>query len=265
MATTAGFGITYGAPGSTGIAEDQPTPQNVSSLFEAINTGVTSDAQAASEAILGTGDIAEANAYASAEGIANANARLATVGGQVAQAQEGLQITKTLGSQKAAVAASGFQESGSALSLLKSSTQQGLIQQQVIGVNAAEQAGGYLSQAAASAAEAGAATAAGNAATSLSQSEAAVGAASKTSAINEAAAMGLNIPGLANLSATNIPTANPVTVGNQTSVNPENGLPYQPGQYRPPTTTTTPTPAPAPTSTATPGVAATPAGYLAGI
>ena len=45
---------------------------------------------------------------------------------------------------------------------------------------------------------------------------------SKTNAINESAALGLSIPGLANLSGTNIPTVNPVTA---TTTNAAPGLP----------------------------------------
>lgn len=192
-------------------------PSTISDLFSAINTAPVDFAQSASETALASGDEAEQSAYTQAENIATANARLAQVGGTVAEAQQGLQIRKTLGSQRAAVSAGGFGESGSALAVMRSSTRQGLLQQQITGVNAEEQAAGYQEQGAASVAEGAAAGAAASSASSLAASDAALGTASKTNAINEAAALGVNIPGLGNLSATSIPNVNPVTVGSGTT------------------------------------------------
>ena len=207
-----------------GMPSTTATPTNISFLFDAINSGVTNLAQGQAETTIAQGDTSEASAYGSAADIASANARLAQIAGQVQQAQTQLQINQTIGSQRAAVAANGFAESGSALSLLRSSTQQGLLQQQVIGINSQEQAAGYLEQAAASTAEQAAATGAASSATALSASETAIGTASKTNAINEAAAMGLAIPGLSDLSATNIPTVNPVTVGQQAGAQSAGGV-----------------------------------------
>lgn len=176
----------------------------VSDLFSAINTSAASFGQAAGQSALAAGDTQEAGAYGNAQAIANANASLALSAGQVEQAQTGLQVRKAIGAQQAGVAANGFGASGSALALLRSSTRQGLLQQQIIGMNAALESGGYQEQGAAASAEAAAATAAASSASALAASENAIGAASKTNAINEAAALGANIPGLSGLSGTNV-------------------------------------------------------------
>jgi len=203
-----GGSITSEGSGSAAL-----TPTTISDLFNAIDQAPEDFGQADAESALAKGDTEESSAYTTAEAIANANARLATVGGQVQQAQEGIQIRQTLGSQRAAVAAGGFQESGSALDLLRSSTQQGLLQQQITGINAQEQSAGYQEQGEAAAAEGAATTAAGSAATALAGTDQALGSAAKTNAVNEATALGVSIPGLGGLSATSIPTVNPVTIG----------------------------------------------------
>lgn len=185
----------------------------INDLFSAIDQTPEDYASAESESALATGDASEAADYTSAAAIAAANSRLATVAGTVQQAQEGLQIRQTLGTQQSQVAAGGFQEAGSALSLLKGSTQQGLLQQQITGMNAQLQSAGYAEQGTAAQAEASAAEGAGTSATALSNSEEAMGNQSKTNAINEATALGLTIPGISGLSATSIPNANPVTSG----------------------------------------------------
>ena len=90
-----------------------------------------------------------------------------------------------------------------------------MLAQQITGVNSQLQASSYLQQGTALAAQGTAATAAGTAANDNAASLNALGTAAKTNAVNEAAALNVNIPGLANLSGTSIPTVNPVTIGNQ--------------------------------------------------
>lgn len=192
-----------------------PNSGLVSDLFSAINTGVQQDALSQSETFAQAGDTDEANAYGSAKSIAEQNARLALAAGGVEQAQKQLEISRTLGSQKAATAAGGFQQAGSALSVLRASTQQGALDQQLIGLNSQLKAGGFTEAATASGAEASAASTAASQAGILGKSAAAIAAASKTNAINEAAAMGLTVPGLDTLSATSIPAVNPVTLQQQ--------------------------------------------------
>jgi hypothetical protein len=208
---------------TSGIGTDPLNSQTISDLFGAIDQAPTDFAASTADSALAAGDTTEGNLYGTAEGIANSNATLAQAAGQVEQAQQGLQIRQTIGSQRAAVAAGGFQEAGSAVDLLRSSTQQGLLAQQITGVNSQLQASSYLQQGTALAAQGTAAAAAGTAANDNAASLSALGTAAKTNAVNEAAALNVNIPGLANLSGTSIPTVNPVTIGNQ-SVSPVAGM-----------------------------------------
>lgn len=181
------------------------TPQSVSSLYQLI--GQASDFSAQSDAFNTTaaGDVSEAGAYTSAGDIARANARLALVGGDIEQAQEGIKLGQTIGAQRAQVAGGGFANSGSALSLLSSSTRQGLLEQQITGVNSQLQAGGFEEQAAASDAEAAAAKAAGNTATANAAHATAMANSAKTFASATAASMSLSVPGIPKISSTSIP------------------------------------------------------------
>jgi hypothetical protein len=114
---------------------------------------------AAAQGIMQTGDYAEATSYGNAASIANANARLATVSGQIQQSQEGIKIYKEISGQQADVAGAGFGNSGSAIYLMRASAAQGALANQLIGTNAELASGGYSSQAAASQAQADAANA----------------------------------------------------------------------------------------------------------
>jgi hypothetical protein len=172
------------------------TPATVSNLFSLIGEASQFAATGVSEGDIAAGDAAEAGAYTDAGNIARANARLALVGGDIEQAQEQIKLGTTLGSQRAAVAGGGFAESGTALNLLRSSTQQGHLEQQITGVNATLQSGGFEEQGAASDAEAAAATAAGASATALGTSAAALGASATTYATTTATSMGMTIPGI---------------------------------------------------------------------
>lgn len=226
------------------------TPQSVNALFGVISNAASDAGQATAQGDIAAGDQAEAGAYGNAQAIADANSRLALVGGTIEQSMEQVKLGQTLGSQRAAVSAGGFANSGSALSLMQSSTRQGLLEQQITGVNAELQSGGFEEQGAASAAESAAASAAGNAATAMSANFTALSNASKTFATNTAAQMGLNVPGIANISGTSIPGVNDLTPGQQ---GPNNGLPYVGinGQLITPGVTNTPNNPAMPTVTST--------------
>lgn len=129
----------------------------VSSLYgeEGAAAAATGEATALSEESQGAS--AEAGQYQKAAAISSNNATIALVSGGLEQYVQTRQLQNTLGAQRAGVAGGGFQESGSAVDLARSSLQQGLLQNQVIGLNANMQAGGYLEQAQASEAEATAA------------------------------------------------------------------------------------------------------------
>lgn len=153
-----------------------PTQVAESGIINAIygDQGVAQAAQGQSqaEATEATGDIGESQQYQLAQASANANAQTALAGGQIQQVQNMRNVMQTIGGQQAGIAAAGFGQSGTALSLAQSSMQQGLLQNQVLGINSQLEAGGYIEQGLASAAEAQAANTAASAATELSSSEA---------------------------------------------------------------------------------------------
>ena len=187
------------------------------------------------------GATAEAGQYDIAAGIGESNAQTELISGQLQEFQNTRKLMLTLGSQTAGYAGSGFQQSGSALNVARSSLQQGLLQNQIIGTNANLAAGGYLEQAAASRAEATTARTAASAATA-----------------NAATATNLSAITKANMSVTSnfisqLPDANqilypgsppppgsPLTKIVNGQVVPANGSPnapninWQPGQTAPP-------------------------------
>lgn len=165
----------------------------IASMFGLEATSAQAAGTEQAEEALATGAEQEETAYGTAAAVAQANARLATIGGTVEQAQQQLQLTQTLGSQRAAVAGGGFAESGSALDILRASTQQGLFEQQITGVNAALQSGGYEQQVAASQAEQTAAAASATSAQATATAAAQLSSLTKTQAANEAAAMNVNL------------------------------------------------------------------------
>ena len=114
--------------------------------------------------ITATGDTNEANLYDEASATGLSNAAIEGVSGQLQQYQTQRQVLQTLGAQRSGIAGAGFQQSGTALDLARSSMQQGLLQEQVQGVNSDLAAGGFFTQAAASAAQASAANTAASAA-----------------------------------------------------------------------------------------------------
>lgn len=73
------------------------------------------------------GDLAEARSYDLAAQLAGLNATFTETATGIKVAQEARTIYKTIGGQKADVAGSGLKESGSALDLLASSSQQGAL------------------------------------------------------------------------------------------------------------------------------------------
>ena len=136
---------------------------------------------AKAEGVSSTGDLTEAGLYGNAAEIATGNAALAGISGQLQEFQTRRAVMQTLGSQRADVAAAGFRSAGSSLSLLRSSTQQGNVAQQLVAVQSGLQAGGFQEQAAAANAEGAAATTASQNASALQQ------AATAAAAVNQSA------------------------------------------------------------------------------
>lgn len=178
-------------------------PQLVNELFSGLNSGASAFGQSNAEAALEAGNEQEAGAYGNAAAIANANATTALAAGQVEQAQTGLEVRQSIGKQLATQAGSGFGPSASTIGLLQSSTRQGILQGQIVGMNATLEAGGYEEQGASANAEEAAAQGAASSAAALSASENAIGVEQQTIATNEAAALGVTLNG--SLSSTSIP------------------------------------------------------------
>lgn len=136
---------------------------------------VTNLSNAAAQNVIQQGDTAEATAYQTAAGISGSNASLALQSSQLEAYQESIQALQTIGGQQADVAASGFANAGSSLSLLKSSVRQAALTQGMTQLQGNITAGGFYAQQAASNAEVLAAQTASNAAASLASSDAAAG------------------------------------------------------------------------------------------
>lgn len=129
-----------------------------SSLFNAlygeIGQAATARANAAALTTEAGGQLAEAGQYDIATAISNQNAAIAQISGTIQQYQTSRQLLRTVGQQRSGYASGGFMDSGTAMDVARSSLQQGVLQNQITGLNASLEAGGYFAQAAASAAEA---------------------------------------------------------------------------------------------------------------
>lgn len=156
----------------------------VSSLLGLKSTAAVDTANATAAGVQVTGYTTEGNAYQTASDIAQQNAAVAGVSGQVQELQEARATRTTIGEQKAQVAASGFGASGSNLDILRASLQQGYLTQQLTRTQTTLNQGGYLEESAAAQAE--------KAATSVTAGAAAAAATSYTSAAALATANAAN-------------------------------------------------------------------------
>ncbi len=205
---------------STVLAESQL----YNALYGEIGQEEQASATAAALNLQSKGMADEATQYAIAGNLSTQNAETELVSGQIQQFQTMRQLTKTLGAQTAGVAGAGFQSSGSAIDLARSSLQQGLLQSQVEGVNSTLAAGGYFQQAASSAAETTAATTASNVAAANSKAATNVASLSMQAATNTKNFMSM-IPGF----DPNNPFGPPAT-GPNLAANPIGGPPPLPNQ-----------------------------------
>lgn len=182
---------------TTGVAAANSATQE---LMNTLGNTVADEGQAEADTAQAQGYQNEVGAYASAEEaytgvegayqtaaeIANQNATLEQAAGDVQAYQEGLQAQQTIGAQRSAVAASGFANSGSALSLLASSNRQASLTQALSRVQTNISVGGYEEQAAAAEGQTAAAQAQG--ASVGAQAAAASGAANAATAAAKSAA-----------------------------------------------------------------------------
>lgn len=157
-------------------------------------------ANAEAETSTATGLQGESDAYTKAAQIAGQNADLTEASGRIQGIQQLRSAFQTIGGQKADVAAAGFKSSGSNVDLLRSSTKQAYLNNQIIGTNAHLQAGGFLEQQAASTGEASATGAASTAQLALAKQNQSAGELSQANATSMAQALSQIMPGSAQAS-----------------------------------------------------------------
>jgi hypothetical protein len=144
-------GTTTLADGTTTNLSTNPTAAGIQAGLA--QTNIQAAGNAAAEKVLAAGYTTEAGAYGTAGAISAENARVAGYAGDVLRYQTGLDVLKTTGQARAAIGASGAQQTGSAVDLLRSSYQQGALAQQLVQQQTALDIGGYLAQQAATNAE----------------------------------------------------------------------------------------------------------------
>jgi hypothetical protein len=173
---------------ATSTALLQSTVGNILGLS---STAAEQNAAATGQGYAAAGDTAEQNAYTQAQAIATQNQQIEATSGRIEQFQAQREAQQTIGLQKAQVAGSGFQSSGTFLNGLQSSYRQADLTQQLIGTQTSLAQGGYASQAAAAGGEANAAALAATAATALGTADTtAAGVTSANQAAETAALMG---------------------------------------------------------------------------
>ncbi len=115
----------------------------------AVNDIFSSEATASSLRLRGQGDLVEAQNYDAAAVLAKQNENFTEQSTAVKQAMTDRQLYLSTGTEQATIAAGGFQQSGSALDILRSNAQQGALQKQLIGQQGLIQEAGFNEQASA--------------------------------------------------------------------------------------------------------------------
>lgn len=149
----------------------------------------TDEADARAEELSATGYQREADAYGTVSGIAEENAGIAGIAGDIKALQMARSVTRTVGSQKAAVAAAGFGAAGSNLDILRASMQEGYFADQMIRTQTSLTQGGYLQEGAAAQAQAGGAMMASESALNLAKTRRAAGSLATANAASHTAAL----------------------------------------------------------------------------
>ena len=147
----------------------------------------TANAQA--QTAVAGGNTTEAGLYGSAIQIAQSNAGLEDIAGNIQDIQEQRKATATIGKQLAAGAGNGFAASGSSVALLRQSLQQSYLAQQLNDVQTQITKGGFLEQATAAQSEQAAAQAAATSATALGTAYTNASNVATANAANETAAL----------------------------------------------------------------------------
>lgn len=129
------------------------------------------DAAAQGSLLNAEGADVEAAAYETAAGISDESQRVEAVAESVREIQQQRAIDQTVGGISASVAANGFQQSGSALDIMRSSMQQGYLAQQISSLQSQQTQRGFMEQAAAARGEMSAAKVRADAARLLAQAQ----------------------------------------------------------------------------------------------
>ena len=184
-ARAAGGGGMAGPPApDTGLL--QSITGNITSLQE---LAAQNEANATAQQTEATGAQREAEAYGTVGAIARENATVEGISGNIKQLQAARSVQRTIGRQRAETAAAGFSNAAGSLDILKSSMQEGYLQDQLIRSQTSINQGGYLEQAAAADASGAGATLSSNAALDLSKSYAAAGQLATANAANQTKAL----------------------------------------------------------------------------
>ncbi len=118
-----------------------------SDLFQGFGAETSAGLQADSLRLKAKGDLAEAEQYGLASGLASENALYTKTSTAIQQAQQDRATTIQIGGQRNAIAGSGFKESGSGLDILAYSARQGALAKEVIGQQGGITEAGYEEQA----------------------------------------------------------------------------------------------------------------------
>lgn len=117
-----------------------------SSIFGKIGSAGTAAGGAVSDIFAAEGDLAESKQYQLAAGMAGANEEYAALMTKVKETQQQRELYQTIGAQQTGFAGGNIAESGSALDVLRSSVQQGSLQQYIINEQGAAQESAYREQ-----------------------------------------------------------------------------------------------------------------------
>lgn len=197
----------------------------VSDVLGLKGTAVTDTAAATAATTQATGYDAEGKAYDTSQEIANQNAVVAGVAGGIKTLQEQRSLDALVGTQQSQVAAAGFGAAGSSLDILRSSLQQGYLTQQLTATQTALTKGGYLQEAAASAAQSKATAVTAAAARDTAAAYTAAAATSTANAAKETAALN-DFTSTATLTADQKLILSPLTGSTTTSSTAATGIDY---------------------------------------
>jgi hypothetical protein len=124
-----------------------PTSSGFDSLFGNIGSVGNNFAGAVSDIFAAQGDQAEAQNYELAAGLATQNEQYTQRMTQIRSVQSQREVANVIGKQEAGYAGGNIAESGSALDVLRSSVQQGGLQNYIINAQGAQQEAAYAEQA----------------------------------------------------------------------------------------------------------------------